>query len=186
MSIPQATDWLLEHADDTEPPAGGGEGEQNERGERGEGAGGGERERGTGSGSAVVGEGGSIPVPAPPLFQGNRASAEQRLLEMGFSSEDVARALRATGNNYEAACALLVGEEESPLDEDSPIVGAIFSNPVVSAGLANPRVMQAFRAMVEDPTTVANYINDPEVGPLILQVHSILQGIIPNFGPPST
>jgi hypothetical protein len=24
--------------------------------------------------------------------------------------------------------------------------------------------------MVEDPTTVANYINDPEVGPLILQV----------------
>jgi hypothetical protein len=94
---------------------------------------------------------------------------------MGFSSEDVARALRATGNNYEAACALLVGEadvipltlspfsfplfflslpsllffltpsqEDNPLDEDSPIVGAIFSNPVVSAGLSNPRVMQGF------------------------------------------
>jgi len=186
MSIPQATDWLLEHSDDAEP-AGESGGEQ---GEGGGGEGGGEREGargggGAGSGSAVVGEGGGVPVPAPPLFQGNRASAEQRLLEMGFSSDDVARALRATGNNYEAACALLVGEadEENPLDEDSPIVGAIFSNPVVSAGLSNPRVMQAFRAMVEDPTTVANYISDPEVGPLILQVHSILQGLTPNFNP---
>jgi hypothetical protein len=31
---------------------------------------------------------------------------------MGFPSEDVARALRQTGGNYEAACALLVGEND--------------------------------------------------------------------------
>lgn len=175
MSIPQATDWLLEHADDPEPAEGEGEREGEAEGEAG-------GERREGEERAVVGEGGGVPVPLAPLFQGNRASAEQRLLEMGFSSEDVGRALRATGNNYEAACAMLVGEtdEDNALDEDSPIVGAIFNNPVVSAGLANPRVMEAFRAMVEDPTTVANYINDPEVGPLILQVHSILQGLNPN------
>ena len=30
--------------------------------------------------------------------------------------------------------------------------------------------------MVEDPTTVADYINDPEVGPLILQVRHEREG----------
>jgi len=109
---------------------------------------------------------------------------EQRLLEMGFPSEDVARALQATGNNYEAACTWLLGEheehDESAIDEDSPLVRAIFSHPAISAGLTNPRVLQAFRAMVENPSSVGNYLADPEIGPLILQVHSILQGVLPS------
>lgn len=34
---------------------------------------------------------------------------------MGFPSEDVTRALQATGNNYEAACAWLLGDHEEVL-----------------------------------------------------------------------
>jgi hypothetical protein len=80
MSIPQATDWLLEHADDPEPPSAESGGDQREGGGEGEGG----AERGlAGSGSAVVGGGGSVPMPALPLFQGNRASVCLREREGG-------------------------------------------------------------------------------------------------------
>lgn len=166
LSVEQATNWLLEHGDEVPPeqPAAPAPAAASAAGE-------------------MIGGGGQVPIPIVgrvQMAETDGLTVEQRLLEMGFPSEEVTRALRATGNNYEAAMAMLLGEndeDENAFDEDSPIVRAIFSNPIVGAGLSNPRVMQAFRAMVENPASVANYIADPEVGPLILQVHAILQNL---------
>ena len=47
---------------------------------------------------------------------------------------------------------------------------AVLSNPAVQGSLSNPRVMQAFRAMMEDPSAANNYLDDPEIGPVLAQV----------------
>jgi len=70
----------------------------------------------------------------------------QKLQEMGFAVEDINAALRATGNNYEAACAWLLGDRDVQMDqqepETNPVISAILNNPAVLAGLRNPRVLQ--------------------------------------------
>jgi len=102
--------------------------------------------------------------------------AAQRLQEMGFSESDVKSALRATNNNYEAACAWCLGDRdiEESLDDNNPLINEILSNPTVQSGLTNPRVLQAFRSMLDNPSSTEQYINDPEIGPVLLQVSNIL------------
>lgn len=34
---------------------------------------------------------------------------------------------------------------------------------------------EALKRVLEDPSTASMYISDPEIGPVILQAHSILQ-----------
>jgi len=114
------------------------------------------------------------------------ASASHRLQEMGFSNEDITLALRTTNNNYEAAAAWLLGDRDmggentdangplGSIDESNPLVHAILSHPTIQASLSNPRVINAFQTMIENPSTSSQYVNDPEIGPILLQVHNII------------
>jgi len=105
--------------------------------------------------------------------------AVAKLKDMGFKEEDIAEALRMTNNNSEAACAYLLGEggeAEFSLD-DTNVIHDVLMNPTIQAGLANPRVLQALKALIENPSSAAQYISDPEIGPVLIQVHNIISGV---------
>jgi len=113
----------------------------------------------------------------------------RRLQDMGFSIPDVTNALRITNNNYESAAAWLLGdrdveEEEEDhdftLDESNPIVRTILNNTSVQSALSNSRVVEAMKAIMDDPSSAAKYLNDPEIGPILTQVHNILN--LPRLG----
>lgn len=119
---------------------------------------------------------------------------------MGFSDEDISAALRVTGNNFEDAAAWLLGdrdlgegsEDESIiLDESNPLMQELMNNPAISTSLSNPRVsagnisfffknqvffFKALKSLLESSSTenVNQYINDPEIGPVLVQVLNIL------------
>ena len=118
----------------------------------------------------------------------------QHLVEMGFPREEVLAALRETNNNHDAACAWLLGERGSGRmrtmqDTDvglgasgnpesmQMLLGDILSHPTIQEGMRSERVVQAFQSMIEDPSSAHNYMNDPEVGPILLRVHSILSRV---------
>ena len=123
----------------------------------------------------------------------------QRLVEMGFPREEVLAALRATYNNHDAACAWLLGERGSGRmramqDMDvgvgargnpesmQMLLGDILSHPTIQEGMRSERVVQAFQSMIEDPSSAHDYMNDPEVGPILLRVHSILARVADGHG----
>ncbi|XP_061435963.1 ubiquitin-associated domain-containing protein 1 isoform X1 [Lethenteron reissneri] len=105
------------------------------------------------------------------------------LLEMGFEEKDVVEALRVNGNNQEAACEWLLGERagaaseggEGGLSPGSPLLQAILENPVVQLGLTRPKNLLAFEDMLENPVNSAQWMNDPETGPVMLQISRIFQ-----------
>ncbi|XP_064649916.1 ubiquitin-associated domain-containing protein 1-like isoform X2 [Lineus longissimus] len=107
--------------------------------------------------------------------------AQQNLTEMGFEIKDVREALLATGNNEDAACEWLLGDRKAPppedsqegLDVDGPIYKAIMSNPVVQLGLNNRRSLSAFVSMLDNPATTSHWLNDPETGPMLVQISRI-------------
>lgn len=109
--------------------------------------------------------------------------AVNNLKEMGFQEEEILMALKATGNNQEAACEWLLGDRQGSiedinqgLDQSSPLYQAIMENPLVQLSLNNARVLGAFEDMLENPSSSSFYINDPETGPVLLQVSRIVQG----------
>eukprot|EP01116_Phalansterium_solitarium_P022347 TRINITY_DN7340_c0_g1_i1.p1 TRINITY_DN7340_c0_g1~~TRINITY_DN7340_c0_g1_i1.p1 ORF type:complete len:392 (+),score=78.35 TRINITY_DN7340_c0_g1_i1:22-1176(+) len=110
------------------------------------------------------------------------ADAVRVLSDMGFSSEDIVQALRVTNNNQEAAAAWLLGDRElqeegmvglSP--EEASIVGSVLANPVIAQSLANPRILSAMREILEDPSAAGHYINDPEIGPVLMSVSNLIR-----------
>lgn len=100
----------------------------------------------------------------------------QNLKDMGFPEEDITQALKAVGNNQDAACAWLLGEreEEEEVGVDGNLIHSVLTNPTIQASLANPRVLQALRTLMENPSAAAQFVNDPEIGPILLQVHNII------------
>ncbi|XP_074606474.1 ubiquitin-associated domain-containing protein 1-like [Acropora palmata] len=109
--------------------------------------------------------------------------AVSNLKEMGFQEDEIVMALKATVNNQEAACEWLLGDRQSSigdvnqgLDQSSPLYQAIMENPLVQLSLNNKRVLGAFEDMLENPSSSTYYINDPETGPVLLQVSRIVQG----------
>jgi Kip1 ubiquitination-promoting complex protein 2 len=48
--------------------------------------------------------------------------------------------------------------------------------------MRSERVLQAFQSMIEDPSSAHDYMNDPEVGPILLRVHSILARVADGHG----
>jgi len=100
----------------------------------------------------------------------------QNLKDMGFAEDDINQALKAVGNNQEAACAWLLGEreEEEEVSVDGNLIHSVLTNPTIQASLANPRVLQALRTLMENPAAAAQFVNDPEIGPILLQVHNII------------
>ncbi|KAI3372608.1 hypothetical protein L3Q82_023085 [Scortum barcoo] len=104
------------------------------------------------------------------------------LMEMGFDEKEVIDALRVNNNQQDAACEWLLGDRKpSPEDMDkgidinSPLFQAILENPVVQLGLTNPKTLLAFEDMLENPLNSTQWMNDPETGPVMLQISRIFQ-----------
>ncbi|KAM6169540.1 ubiquitin-associated domain-containing protein 1 isoform 2-T2 [Rhynchocyon petersi] len=201
MSVTQAMEWLIEHAEDPtiDSPLPG------------------QSSPGT-SGAAAAATTSSSPAPAASLASATSSSADGpagtstgdeevrdeltevfkkirrkrefradaraviSLMEMGFDEKEVIDALRVNNNQQNAACEWLLGDRKpSPeeldkgMDPDSPLFQAILDNPVVQLGLTNPKTLLAFEDMLENPLNSTQWMNDPETGPVMLQISRIFQ-----------
>ncbi|XP_017748492.1 PREDICTED: ubiquitin-associated domain-containing protein 1 [Rhinopithecus bieti] len=183
MSVPQAMEWLIEHAEDPtidtplpgQAPSGA------------EGAAAATPEAATGASTTEEEE---ARDELTEIFKKIRRKREFRadaravisLMEMGFDEKEVIDALRVNNNQQNAACEWLLGDRKpSPeeldkgIDPDSPLFQAILDNPVVQLGLTNPKTLLAFEDMLENPLNSTQWMNDPETGPVMLQISRIFQ-----------
>ncbi|XP_046519650.1 ubiquitin-associated domain-containing protein 1 isoform X1 [Equus quagga] len=183
MSVPQAMEWLIEHAEDPtiDAPL---------PGQASSGGAGAEAEAAS---EAAAGTSTGDEEPRDELteiFKKIRRKREFRadsravisLMEMGFDEKEVIDALRVNNNEQTAACEWLLGDRKpSPeeldkgIDPDSPLFQAILDNPVVQLGLTNPKTLLAFEDMLENPLSSTQWMNDPETGPVMLQISRIFQ-----------
>ncbi|NXW86173.1 UBAC1 protein, partial [Alopecoenas beccarii] len=185
MSVTQAMEWLIEHADDPAvdaPLPGQAPSEAT-------------AEAGAASAEATAGpssEAGEEEAKdeLTEIFKKIRRKREFRpdpraviaLMEMGFDEKEVVDALRVNNNQQNAACEWLLGDRKpSPedldkgIDTNSPLFQAILENPVVQLGLTNPKTLLAFEDMLENPLNSTQWMNDPETGPVMLQISRIFQ-----------
>ena len=136
--------------------------------------------------------------PREPAGEPDEADV-QRLVEMGFPREEVLAAITGTHNDHDTACAWLLGDRRgwrlrTMQDGDGGmgargnpesmqmLLGDILSHPTIQEGMRSERVLQAFQSMIEDPSSAHDYMNDPEVGPILLRVHSILARVADGHG----
>uniref|UniRef100_A0A3B4VMD7 Ubiquitin-associated domain-containing protein 1 n=1 Tax=Seriola dumerili TaxID=41447 RepID=A0A3B4VMD7_SERDU len=186
MSVTQAMEWLIEHVDDpsVDTPLPG------------------QDSSGAAGATAAATPGPSASASASPtdessrqdelteIFKRIRRKREFRpdsraviaLMEMGFDEKEVIDALRVNNNQQDAACEWLLGDRKpSPedldkgIDTNSPLFQAILENPVVQLGLTNPKTLLAFEDMLENPLNSTQWMNDPETGPVMLQISRIFQ-----------
>ncbi|XP_045018328.1 ubiquitin-associated domain-containing protein 1 isoform X3 [Bubalus kerabau] len=179
MSVPQAMEWLIEHADDPtiDTPLPG----PSSQGEAG-------AEAAPAAGTSEEEE--EARDELTEIFKKIRRKREFRadaravisLMEMGFDEKEVIDALRVSNNQQNAACEWLLGDRRpSPeeldkgIDPESPLFQAILDNPVVQLGLTNPKTLLAFEDMLENPLNSTQWMNDPETGPVMLQISRIFQ-----------
>uniref|UniRef100_A0A8C4SM60 UBA domain containing 1 n=1 Tax=Erpetoichthys calabaricus TaxID=27687 RepID=A0A8C4SM60_ERPCA len=155
MSVTQAMEWLIEHAEDptADTPL------------PGQGAAGGTAAAAPSS-STVSSSRANADTNAEDskqdeltdIFKRIRRKREFRpdsraviaLMEMGFDEKEVIDALRVNNNQQDAACDWLLGDRKpSPedldtgIDPNSPLFQAILENPVVQLGLTNPKILLA-------------------------------------------
>ncbi|NWH66451.1 UBAC1 protein, partial [Geococcyx californianus] len=185
MSVTQAMEWLIEHADDpaVDAPLPG----QTPSEATAE-AGAASAEATAGPSSEADGE--EAKDELTEIFKKIRRKREFRpdpraviaLMEMGFDEKEVVDALRVNNNQQNAACEWLLGDRKpSPedldkgIDTNSPLFQAILENPVVQLGLTNPKTLLAFEDMLENPLNSTQWMNDPETGPVMLQISRIFQ-----------
>uniref|UniRef100_A0A3B5Q7X1 Ubiquitin-associated domain-containing protein 1 n=1 Tax=Xiphophorus maculatus TaxID=8083 RepID=A0A3B5Q7X1_XIPMA len=182
MSVTQAMEWLIEHVDDptVDAPLPG----QDSSGASGDGA------ATTTGPPASASASSSRQDELTEIFKRIRRKREFRpdsraviaLMEMGFDEKEVIDALRVNNNQQDAACEWLLGDRKpSPedldkgIDTNSPLFQAILENPVVQLGLTNPKTLLAFEDMLENPLNSTQWMNDPETGPVMLQISRIFQ-----------
>ncbi|XP_021782746.1 ubiquitin-associated domain-containing protein 1 isoform X3 [Papio anubis] len=182
MSVPQAMEWLIEHAEDptidTPLPGQAPPGAEGATAAAPEAA----------AGASTTDE--EARDELTEIFKKIRRKREFRadaravisLMEMGFDEKEVIDALRVNNNQQNAACEWLLGDRKpSPeeldkgIDPDSPLFQAILDNPVVQLGLTNPKTLLAFEDMLENPLNSTQWMNDPETGPVMLQISRIFQ-----------
>ncbi|XP_065593418.1 ubiquitin-associated domain-containing protein 1 [Cyrtonyx montezumae] len=185
MSVTQAMEWLIEHADDpaVDAPLPG-----QAPSESAAEAGASSAEATAGPSSEASGE--EAKDELTEIFKKIRRKREFRpdpraviaLMEMGFDEKEVVDALRVNNNQQNAACEWLLGDRKpSPedldkgIDTNSPLFQAILENPVVQLGLTNPKTLLAFEDMLENPLNSTQWMNDPETGPVMLQISRIFQ-----------
>ncbi|XP_078498010.1 ubiquitin-associated domain-containing protein 1 [Lissotriton helveticus] len=186
MSVTQAMEWLIEHADDptadvplpdqtileaaaAAPAPSGAE---------------------AGANSKLETSAETIKDELTEIFKKIRRKREFRpdsravvaLMEMGFDEKEVIDALRVNSNQQDAACEWLLGDRkpsaedlDKGIDTSSPLFQAILDNPVVQLGLTNPKTLLAFEDMLENPLNSTQWMNDPETGPVMLQISRIFQ-----------
>ncbi|XP_077162324.1 ubiquitin-associated domain-containing protein 1 isoform X1 [Paroedura picta] len=185
MSVTQAMEWLIEHADDpaVDAPLPGPFLVANQAGTD------------THATEAVAGASLDVNREEPKdelteIFKKIRRKREFRpdpraiiaLMEMGFDEKEVVDALRVNNNQQNAACEWLLGDRkptpedlDKGIDPSSPLFQAILENPVVQLGLTNPKTLLAFEDMLENPLNSTQWMNDPETGPVMLQISRIFQ-----------
>ncbi|NXW70854.1 UBAC1 protein, partial [Hirundo rustica] len=185
MSVTQAMEWLIEHADDPSvdaPLPGQAPAEAPAEGAASS------AEAAAGPSSEEGGE--EAKDELTEIFKKIRRKREFRpdpraviaLMEMGFDEKEVVDALRVNNNQQNAACEWLLGDRkpspedlEKGIDTNSPLFQAILENPVVQLGLTNPKTLLAFEDMLENPLNSTQWMNDPETGPVMLQISRIFQ-----------
>ncbi|NWY74103.1 UBAC1 protein, partial [Erithacus rubecula] len=185
MSVTQAMEWLIEHADDPAvdaPLPGQAPAEAPAEGAASS------AEAAAAPSSEEGGE--EAKDELTEIFKKIRRKREFRpdpraviaLMEMGFDEKEVVDALRVNNNQQNAACEWLLGDRKpSPedldkgIDTNSPLFQAILENPVVQLGLTNPKTLLAFEDMLENPLNSTQWMNDPETGPVMLQISRIFQ-----------
>uniref|UniRef100_A0A674MFH2 Ubiquitin-associated domain-containing protein 1 n=1 Tax=Takifugu rubripes TaxID=31033 RepID=A0A674MFH2_TAKRU len=183
MSVTQAMEWLIEHVDDPSVDA-------PIPGHDSSGAAGAAAAATAGPSTSSSTEESSRQDELTEIFKRIRRKREFRpdsraviaLMEMGFDEKEVVDALRVNNNQQDAACEWLLGDRKpSPedmdkgIDTDSPLFQAILENPVVQLGLTNPKTLLAFEDMLENPLNSTQWMNDPETGPVMLQISRIFQ-----------
>ncbi|XP_064027058.1 ubiquitin-associated domain-containing protein 1 isoform X1 [Pogoniulus pusillus] len=185
MSVTQAMEWLIEHADDpaVDAPLPG-----QTALEATDEAGASSAEATAGPSAEAGGE--EAKDELTELFKKIRRKrkfhpdprAVIALMEMGFDEKEVVDALKVNNNHQNAACEWLLGDRKpSPedlykgIDTNSPLFQAILENPVVQLGLTNPKTLLAFEDMLENPMNSTQWMNDPETGPVMLQISRIFQ-----------
>ncbi|XP_048368226.1 ubiquitin-associated domain-containing protein 1 isoform X2 [Sphaerodactylus townsendi] len=164
MSVTQAMEWLIEHADDptVDTPLPGQFLVENATGT-------------DAFATQAVAAGASLDVnreepkdELTEIFKKIRRKREFRpdpraiiaLMEMGFDEKEVVDALRVNNNQQNAACEWLLGDRKPTpedlnkgIDPSSPLFQAILENPVIQLGLTNPKTLLAFRigdSMISD------------------------------------
>lgn len=119
------------------------------------------------------------------------AHAQQQLLDMGFPQEDVVQALRACDNNYEAACAWLLGDRvEVPRTRNAgpgsilemfsaltqgSLLKAIQHNPEMEGSMRSPKTLKTLKYLTAHPRKVQHFVNDPLVGCIISEIFRIIR-----------
>ncbi|CAF1029510.1 unnamed protein product [Rotaria sordida] len=115
-------------------------------------------------------------------FQPN-SLAIQSLEDMGFNHDDIIHALRICYNNGNLACEYLITDKEQQnildaineqgLDPNSNMFQAIMENSVIQRAINNPKIFLVMLQLYENPSTITTYLNDPEVGNMLLQISRI-------------
>ncbi|XP_027725405.1 ubiquitin-associated domain-containing protein 1 isoform X2 [Vombatus ursinus] len=153
MSVTQAMEWLIEHAED--PTV-------------------------------------DTPLPGQASLEAAGASASSSQASGGSNTEgeevkdeltEIFKKIRRKREfRPDPRCEWLLGDRKpSPedldkgIDPDSPLFQAILDNPVVQLGLTNPKTLLAFEDMLENPLNSTQWMNDPETGPVMLQISRIFQ-----------
>jgi len=106
------------------------------------------------------------------------------LKEMGFNHDDIIKALRMCRNDQNLACTYLIADEQQQqnvidadsdqsLDPNSSMFHAIMENPVIQRILNNPKIFFVMLQLYENPSSISTYINDPEIGNMLLQISRI-------------
>ena len=71
------------------------------------------------------------------------------------------------------------GENTAYSDEQNAEAGpghrSLLDNPSIQAGLGDRRIFRALVKLVSDPSAIQVYINDPVVGPFLLEFQRILR-----------
>uniref|UniRef100_A0A3Q2GW48 Ubiquitin-associated domain-containing protein 1 n=1 Tax=Equus caballus TaxID=9796 RepID=A0A3Q2GW48_HORSE len=154
MSVPQAMEWLIEHAEDPtiDAPL---------------------------PGQASSGGAGAEAEAASEAAAGTSTGDEEPRDEL---TEIFKKIRRKREFRADSRCEWLLGDRKpSPeeldkgIDPDSPLFQAILDNPVVQLGLTNPKTLLAFEDMLENPLSSTQWMNDPETGPVLLQISRIFQ-----------
>lgn len=113
--------------------------------------------------------------------------AYRGLLDMGFAEKDVVAALQLAHNNFRVACDWLVSgrdvhsaldqQEANFLDENSPLIRAILSDPHVQAYLVDIRIRKALEILTQQQHNAIALMNDP----IITHVTLFLSQLINRF-----
>uniref|UniRef100_A0A8C5GTX0 Ubiquitin-associated domain-containing protein 1 n=1 Tax=Gouania willdenowi TaxID=441366 RepID=A0A8C5GTX0_GOUWI len=177
MSVTQAMEWLIEHVDDpsVDSPLPG--------------------QDSTGAAGAAAAAAAAAPATSCPSTSSMASASGPNLLRSlssQSSSEESSRQdelteifkriRRKREFRPDSRCEWLLGDRKpSPedldkgIDTNSPLFQAILENPVVQLGLTNPKTLLAFEDMLENPLNSTQWMNDPETGPVMLQISRIFQ-----------